>query len=125
MPWDAEAEAVLERVPEGFMRNLTAQRTEARAQRLGLTRITGEVVEEQFANWQKHSSGVTRSMVWEAGAYELIANAPAVVRGMIVREIEAGAKRDRLPEVTTEYVEAARARWRETGHFHVAPTEEY
>jgi hypothetical protein len=125
MPWDPEAEAVLTRVPEGFMRNLTAQRTEARAQRLGHTRITREVVEDQFASWQKHSEAVTRSMVWEAGAYELIAGAPAVVRGMIVREIEAGAKRDGLAEVSTEYVESARTRWHETGVFHVAPTRDY
>jgi hypothetical protein len=125
MPWDPQAEAVLERVPEGFMRNLTAQRTEARAQRLGHSRITREVVEEQFASWQKHSEQVMRSMVWEAGAYELIAGAPAVVRGMIVREIEAGAEREGLVEVTTEYVEAARAEWRKTGTFHVAPTQEY
>ena len=125
LPWDPEAEVVLERVPEGFMRNLTAQRTEARAQRLGHSRITREVVEDQFANWQKHSKEVTRTMVWEAGAYELIASAPSVVRGMIVREIEAGAKRDSLAEVSTEYVEAARGQWRETGVFHAAPTREY
>ena len=125
MPWDPEAEAVLERVPEGFMRNLTAQRTEARAQRLGHSRITREIVEDQFASWQKHSETVKRSMVWEAGAYEVIAGAPAVVRGMIVREIEAGAKSEGLAEVTGEYMEAARAQWRETGVFHVAPTQEY
>ncbi len=125
MPWDPEAEAVLERVPEGFMRNLTAQRIEARAQRLGYARITREVVEEQFASWQSHSEMVTRSMLWDSGAYELIAGAPALVRGMIVREIEAGAKRDGLMEVTIEYVEAARAQWHETGNFHVVPTRKY
>jgi len=124
MPWDPEAEAVLARVPEGSMRNLTAQRTEARAQLLGHARITRERVEEQFAGWQKHSEEVTRSMVWEAGAYELIARAPDVVRGMVVREIEAGAKRDGLAEVSIEYVEAARAQWRKTGVFHVAPSQE-
>jgi nucleotide-binding universal stress UspA family protein len=125
MPWDPEAETVLERVPEGFMRNLSAQRTEVRARRLGHSRITREVVEDQFANWHKHSNAVTRTMVWEAGAFELIAGAPPVIRGMIVREIEAGAKRDGLAEVSTEYLEAARAQWRETGTFHVAPTQEY
>jgi len=125
MPWDAEAETVLERVPEGFMRNLTAQRTEARAQKMGHSRITREIVEDQFANWHKHSQTVARTMVWEAGAYESISGAPAVVRGMIVREIEAGATREGLSEVTTEYVEASRARWHATGEFHVAPTREY
>ncbi|MDP6979786.1 MAG: universal stress protein [Myxococcota bacterium] len=125
MPWDPEAAAVLERVPEGFMRNLTAQRTEARAERLGHTRITRDVVEDQFASWQQHSEAVTRTMIWEAGAYERISAAPPVVRGMVVREIEAGAQREGLEEVTTEYVEAARAKWRETGAFHVAPTQEY
>ncbi len=64
-------------------------------------------------------------MVWEAGAYELISGAPPVVRGMIVREVEAGAKRDGLDEVTSEYVNDVRGQWRETGTFHVAPTEEY
>ena len=125
MPWDPEAEAMLQRVPDGFMRNLTAQRTEARAQKLGHPRITREVVEEQFARWQQHSEKVTRTMVWEAGAYELISAAPPVVRGMVVREIEAGAGREGLSEVTTSYVESARVRWRETGMFHVAPTEKY
>lgn len=116
---------MLGRVPEGFMRNLTAQRTEARARRLGHSRITREVVEDQFASWQEHSESVTRSMIWEAGAYESIAGAPPVVRGMIVREIEAGAKSEGLTEVSVEYVESARARWRETGEFHAAPTGEY
>ena len=121
MPWDPDGEAALERVPKGFMRNLTAQRIEARAQRLGHSRISREVVEDQFANWQRHSESVKRSMIWEAGAYELITGAPAVVRGMIVREIEAGARREGLAEVSSEYVEAARTQWRETGSFHVAP----
>ena len=125
LPWDADAEAVLERVPEGFMRELTAQRTEARGKRLGHDRITRAVVEDQFASWQAHSVKVVRELVWDADAYNLIANAPAVVRGMIVREIEAGARRDGLESVTRAYVEAARRSWQETGTFHVAPTEEY
>jgi nucleotide-binding universal stress UspA family protein len=125
LPWDADAKVVLERVPEGFMRELTAQRVEARAQQLGHDRISRERVEDQFRNWREHSEKVTRELIWDADAYNMIANAPPMVRGMIVREIEAGAQRDGLASVTSTYVEAARRSWRESGAFHVAPTEEY
>jgi nucleotide-binding universal stress UspA family protein len=125
LPWDPEALALLERVPEGFMRDLTAQRTEARAERLGHARITREVVQDQFDSWQAHSERVTRELEWDGDAWTRVLKAPPVVRGMIVREIEAGARREGLARVTAEYFESARRTWRQSGQFHVAPTEEY
>ena len=125
LPWDAEAEAMLERVPEGFMRELTAQRMEARAQRLGHPRITAQGVREHLESWQRHSEQVVRELEWEGDAYAQIASAPPVVKGMIIREVEAGARRDGLERVTADYVRRARRAWQETGLFHVAPTEEY
>ena len=125
LPWDPEALAVLERVPEGFMRELTAQRTEARAERLGHARMTHEVIQDHFDSWQAHSERVTRELEWDADAWTRVLKAPPVVRGMIVREIEARARRDGIDRVTASYVERARTAWRETGQFHVAPTQEY
>ena len=125
MEWDAGAEGVLERVPEGYMRELTAQRTEARAQRLGHARITAQVVQDQFDSWEQHSERVVRELVWDEDAWALVRPVPPVVRGMIVREVEAAARRDGLDRVTADGVEAARRTWRETGEFHVGPTEEY
>ncbi|MEE9280599.1 MAG: universal stress protein [Myxococcota bacterium] len=125
LEWDAAAEAVLARVPAGFMRELTAQRTEARAKRMGHERITEAVVQDQFDNWQKHSQQVVRELVWDADAWALVKRAPPVVRGMIVREVEAGARRDGLDGVTKACFEQARSSWGETGEFHVAPTREY
>lgn len=125
LPWDPDALALLDRVPQGFMRDLTAQRTEARARRLGRERITAAVVKDQFDSWQKHSEQVKRELVWDADAWLQVSKAPPVVRGMIVREVEAGARRDGLDEVTLDTFERARRTWGESGLFHVAPTKEY
>ncbi len=124
LPWSKAAEALLENVPEGFVRDLTAQRIEAHARSGGRERVTEELMREKLASWQERSEEVTRELDWEEQAAALIAKAPPVVHGMLVREIEAAALRAGLERVTAELVRETRRSWQETGVFHFRPDDE-
>lgn len=120
LPWDDDAKALLDRVPAGFMQSIVAQRVELLARQRGAERVSADIVKDKYAGWRKGSAEVAPSLPWDEDAYDAIRRAPDIVRGMVIREVEAGAARDGLERVTLAYVNDARRRW-QLGEFHAAP----
>ena len=118
LPWDSDAEKKLERVPEGFMREMTKARIEHMAKSKGLGRVTASVVDEKFGGWSEGSAKVEKTMRWSAEAEEKVQRIPEMVRGMVVKEIEALAKKKKAFGVTEELLGEAMAEWQKKGEFH-------
>jgi hypothetical protein len=62
-------------------------------------------------------------MPWDDEARQRIARAPALVRGMLQKEIEGWARRSGFAEVTGEAVDAVRGQWIDRGVFHLDPDD--
>lgn len=118
LSWAPEAEAQLEQVPAGPLRELTRQRVEVLARRLGLSSVTAEVLDKKYRQWAEGSARATSELTWTDEASRRIARIPEFVRGMIVNALEAYARERGASEVTPDLVDQARRHWAETGRFH-------
>ncbi len=118
LQWSAEAEARMERIPEGFMRNLTRQRVEQFAKKHGTSEITEALVEEKYSEWAAGSSRKKSSMVWEESAKARIEKIPEFVKGMVVLEVERCAHELGLEQVTHAAVDKASQTWEMGSGFH-------
>lgn len=118
LPWAPDAEARLEQVPAGTMRELTRQRVEVLARRLGRSLVTVDVLDEKYEQWAAGSARATSALRWSDEASQRIARIPKLVRGMIVKTLEAYARERGADEITPELIDEARRDWAETGRFH-------
>ena len=118
LPWAPEAEARLEQVPAGTMRELTRQRVEVLARRLGRSLVTLDVVEEKYRKWGEGSARAGSELAWSDEASQRVARIPEFVRGMVAKAIEAYALERGADEITPVLMEQARRHWAETGRFH-------
>ena len=118
LSWAPDAEAQLEQVPAGPLRELTRQRVEVLARRLGLSSVTAEVLDRKYRQWAEGSARATSELTWTDEASQRIARIPEFVRGMIVNALEAYARERGTSEVTPDLVDQARRHWAETGRFH-------
>jgi len=118
LTWAPDAEARLEQVPPGTMRELTRQRVEVLASRLDRTQVTLDVVEEKYREWGEGSARRTSELRWSPEASDRIERIPLFVRGMAVEAIEAYALELGSDEVTSALIDQARRHWAETGRFH-------
>ncbi len=116
--WTEDAERVLLRVPEGFMRNLTRQRLEAFAGRLRKTQVTTEVIDAKYAEWGGGSVGQRSELPWDDDALEHVGRIPEFVRRMVIKEVEACARRMGVETVSMKVLDSARRSWQEHGVFH-------
>jgi nucleotide-binding universal stress UspA family protein len=121
--WSPRAEAMLDSVPPGFCRDMTRKAAEAIAVKNGLSTIEPHFVQEVLKTFQAGSESSSESMPWELGATERIAKAPDMVRGMLIREIEAWSQRNGLQQVSGEAVDAIKQIWAERGMFHLDPDD--
>jgi hypothetical protein len=80
--------------------------------------VTEELIEDKYQQWAVGSSRATSEMVWTEEAVARMERIPDVVRGMVVRAIEAYAQQRGLTEITPEVVDEAKAFWENTGRFH-------
>ncbi len=122
LAWDDDANALAERVPEGFMRQLVIERVEVLAQELGAERVTADMVRKKYDGWAAGSARVETRLDWDDDARERVERAPDFVRGMVVREVERSAERNGLKQVSLEYLRQVRQGWQERGDFHAAPS---
>ncbi len=120
LPWDDDARALAKRVPAGFMRRLVVERVEALAEEVGEERVTATIVRKKYEGWGAGSARIEMRLAWDDDARERIERAPDFVRGMVVREVERGAEREGLKNVTLATIERVRQSWQEEGVFHVA-----
>ncbi|MEA3302649.1 MAG: universal stress protein [Pseudomonadota bacterium] len=121
--WSSAAETLLESVPDGFCRDMTRNAAAAIATKNGLSNIEPHFVREVLETFQAGSGSNNESMPWEHGARQRIAKAPDMVRGMLIKEIEAWSERNGLQQVSGEAVDAIKAIWAERGVFHLAPDD--
>jgi nucleotide-binding universal stress UspA family protein len=119
LSWAPEAEARLEHVPEA-MRDLTRQRVEKHARRLGQSTVTHDVVEDKYREWARGSARAASGMAWSEEALRVVERIPEFVRGMVVKTIEADARGQGITEISREIVDEAGREWKETGRFHHA-----
>ena len=121
--WSDDAEAMLDSVPSGFCRDMTARAAEAIAAQNELSQITPGFVQQVMQTFTAGSESSSESMPWEPGARERIAKAPDMVRGMLIREIEGWSQRNGLQQVSGESVDAIKQIWAERGVFHLDPDD--
>jgi hypothetical protein len=121
--WELAARRRLENVPEGFCRDMTVRATEMIAGQQGLADISLQTVESVLGVFESGSVDVTESMGWTDDARERIARAPDMVRGMLIREIEAAASREQSSAVNSAVVEQVLSTWQSGGAFHLDPDD--
>jgi len=122
--WTADAESLLDRVPQGFCRDMTRRAAETIAVRAGAARIDAEFVERVQSVFAAGAATVSESLTWSDDARARIARAPEMVRGMLVREIEAWAGRNGLERVEGGAVDAVKREWQQGGVFHLDPFDD-
>jgi hypothetical protein len=118
--WSDAARRKLDAVPEGYCRDLMVNAAETIAGQNGLGRIDKAFILKTFGD-ASEASGET--MPWDDDARQRIALAPALVRGMLQKEIEGWARRSGFAEVTGEAVDAVRGQWIDRGVFHLDPDD--
>ncbi|MBC8518983.1 MAG: universal stress protein [Gammaproteobacteria bacterium] len=116
--WSPEAEARMERIPEGFMRDLTKQRVEQFAKKHRTEEITEALVEEKYSEWAAGSKEKQSTMVWDPAARARIKKIPDFVQGMVVLEVERCARELGLEQVTHAAVDKASDAWEMGSGFH-------
>lgn len=116
--WADDAEARMEKIPEGFMREMSRKRVEVYARKHNIEVITEALVEEKYSEWAKGSAKQSRKMEWDEDAASRIARIPDSIRGMVELEIERTAKELCLDRVTNEAVDEASKMWEGSGAFH-------
>ncbi|WP_456404977.1 universal stress protein [Thiolapillus sp.] len=123
LPWEREAEALLDSVPPGFCRDMTRKAAQGIASQNGRDRIDAAFVQQVLQTFKSASKTSGESMPWQEAARQRIARAPDMVRGMLVQEIEGWSQRQKLSEVTEGAVDAVKTIWAERGVFHLDPDD--
>ena len=118
LAWTPEAQARLQQVPEGVMRDLTRQRVEVLARQRGQPKVTVDLLEAKYHQWSEGSARVVSESVWTDDARERVERIPPFVRGMAVEAIEAYARQQGLAEITPATVDEAKGSWGQAESFH-------
>jgi len=121
--WEQDAGKRLEKVPEGYCRDMTRRAVETIAAQQGGGRIDAQSVEAILKVFENGSQQVSETLEWTGDARSLISRAPDMVRGMLIREIEAVANRDGKSIVDAAMVEVVRNKWMTGGVFHLDPED--
>ncbi len=116
--WHSAAEERIQKVPEGFMREMTRQRLEAFARRKGIKTITSKLIDEKYAEWATDSDKQNTTLIWENAALERIQRVPNFIRGRVILEIERRTQEMKKNTVTLAIIDKVRAFWEEKGAFH-------
>ena len=119
--WTLDARQSLERIPEGFCRDMTVKAANTIASRSGLTGIDEAFVEQIMETFKLGAAAASETMDWHIDARSRISRAPEMVRGMLIKEIEGWARRNGRQQVSVDAVDAVKAQWRERGVFHLDP----
>lgn len=123
LPWHKDALLRLEKIPQGTSRDMTKKAANAIAQQQNVETISLEFLENILSIFNSASKGVTKTLPWQDDAAAAITKAPAMVQGMLGKEIETYAKRKHLTEVNLETVERVKKKWTDEGRFHLDPDD--
>jgi len=116
--WSADANQRMQKIPEGFMRDLTRQRVETFAKRNAVTIITPELIDQKYAEWNEGSQKQHMQLAWDAETRMRIEKIPGFVRGMVIKEVERCAKEMHATSVTVAIMNKAMSSWAGMGAFH-------
>jgi nucleotide-binding universal stress UspA family protein/rubrerythrin len=116
--WDEAAKQRLERVPPGFMRDMTRSRVEKWARAAGRSRVDLETMDGKYGNWGAGAAKVELALAWDAEAQARADRIPDFIRPMVQKEIERVVKGQGRGAVTCADIDSAMAKWSEGGHFH-------
>jgi hypothetical protein len=86
--WDEAAKQRLERVPPGFMRDMTRSRVEKWARAAGRGRVDLETMDGKYGNWGAGGAKVELTLAWDAEAQARAERIPDFIRPMVQKEIE-------------------------------------
>jgi hypothetical protein len=92
LEWDQDALDKLEIIPPGFMRQMTKCRVEHWARNCGAERVTFEVVEGKYRNWEEGARTSAMELEWSAEARSRLEKIPQFIRPLVGKEIEQKAK---------------------------------
>lgn len=123
LPWQEGSRDLLDGIPQGYCRNMTANAIETIAAKSGREAIDTDFIETMLSVFQKGSAKVEESMPWEEPARGRIGAVPDMVRGMLIQEIESAAAREQQTPITLHFVEGIIERWRDGGQFHLDPAD--
>jgi len=123
LPWDKQALQRLAQIPEGTSRDMTQKATNAIAQQQGVEQIDLDFVEQILTIFNSGSKKVSKTLPWDNNAESAIAKAPAMVQGMLAKEIEAFARREGINKVTLQTAETVKLKWSQEGRFHLDPND--
>ncbi|MFQ5791137.1 MAG: universal stress protein [Acidobacteriota bacterium] len=118
LSWDDEAARRLERVPEGFMRDMTRRRVEQYARARGHERVTLEVVEGKYHAWRQGGGEFETELEWAEDARARIQRAPDFIRPIVVREVERTTRTQGHLLVDTKMLDATLRQWGAHSDFH-------
>ncbi len=118
MTWSTDAKARLEKVPDGFMRDMTRRRIETLALRRGILEITSELMDDKYKEWETGSVKQEMTLDWDGEASARIGRIPDFVRGMVILEVERCAREMGGEIVTGEVIDQAMEAWAVSGMFH-------
>ena len=121
LPWNDEAEALVQGLPAGMSRDMTRKAIAAIAAKNGARKITVDLVRQVLETFRAGSTDMVESMPWDDDARNSLSRAPEMVRGALVREVENWAKQRELPRIDFDTVRAVKEMWQTTGQFHLAP----
>ena len=88
LTWTPEALKRLERVPAGFMRDMSKARIEEWGKAHEYDLVSLEVVEEKYQSWTDGSKGLKPELEWAETARDRIEKVPEFIRPMVMKEIE-------------------------------------
>ncbi len=121
--WQQEALDQLQRVPQGFCREMTIKAAESIARQSGCEEIDMKFVDQVMETFKSGAAAVSETMPWDSDARIRISRAPDMVRGMLIKEIEGWAQRNGDDRVDETAVEAVKQEWRARGVFHLDPDD--
>ena len=121
--WTVEAREELQAVPQGYCSDMMVSAVEAIAAQRKLTEIDLAFIQTILQTFAAGSESADETLPWEHDARSRILSAPALVRGMLIKEIEGWARRNNIPKVSGAAVDAVRQQWTERGVFHLDPND--
>ena len=123
LKWSPEAKTMLERVPEGFCRDMTAKAAESIAGQKGLQRIEPGFIEQVMQTFQAGSETANETLPWDAASRARLQKVPDMIRGMLIKEIEGWVSREGMSRVTEAAVDTVKQKWQTRGAFHLDPSD--
>ena len=121
LPWTGEAGELVQALPAGMSRDMTRNAIVAIAAKQGAREISADLVRQVLGTFQSGSANIVESMPWDDDAREGLIRAPDLVRGTLIKEVEAWAKRHDREHIDLATLNAVKQEWRSTGNFHLDP----